>query len=211
VLTYHVLPNRTLKADITTGQAITTLQGGSFTIGSDLAITDSRARRAGIAGTDVLTSNGVIHVIDRVILPLPAETIVQTAQSLPQFSILVEAVVAANLQGALSGTGPLTVFAPTNDAFVALLGELGLTKAQLLADVPLLTKVLTYHVLPGRVLRAQVPVGPAITTLQGETFTVDSTLAITDRRGRRAAITATDVFASNGVIHVLDRVILPAP
>jgi uncharacterized surface protein with fasciclin (FAS1) repeats len=208
VLTYHVLPNRTLKADITTGQAITTLQGGSFTIGSDLAITDSRTRRA---GTDVLTSNGVIHVIDRVILPLPAETIVQTAQSLPQFSILVEAVVAANLQGALSGTGPLTVFAPTNDAFVALLGELGLTKAQLLADVPLLTKVLTYHVLPGRVLRAQVPVGPAITTLQGETFTVDSTLAITDRRGRRAAITATDVFASNGVIHVLDRVILPAP
>jgi uncharacterized surface protein with fasciclin (FAS1) repeats len=211
VLTYHVLPNRTLKADITTGQAITTLQGGTFTIGSDLAITDSRARRAGIAGTDVLTSNGVIHVIDRVILPLPAETIVQTAQSLPQFSILVEAVVAANLQGALSGTGPLTVFAPTNDAFVALLGELGLTKAQLLADVPLLTKVLTYHVVPGRVLRAQVPVGPAITTLQGETFTVDSTLAITDRRGRRASITATDVFTSNGVIHVLDRVILPAP
>jgi hypothetical protein len=62
-----------------------------------------------------------------------------------------------------------------------------------------------------RVLRAQVPVGPAITTLQGESFTVDSTLAITDRRGRRAAITATDVFTSNGVIHVLDRVILPAP
>ena len=211
VLTYHVLPNRTLKADITTGQAITTLQGGSFTIGSDLAITDSRARRAGIAGTDVLTSNGVIHVIDRVILPLPAETIVQTAQSLPQFSILVEAVVAAGLVDALSAPGPLTVFAPTNDAFAALLAELGISKAALLADRPLLTKVLTYHVVPGRVLRAQVPVGPAITTLQGETFTVDSTLAITDRRGRRASITATDVFTSNGVIHVLDRVILPAP
>ena len=211
VLTYHVLPSRTLKADITTGQAITTLQGGTFTIGSDLAITDSRARRAGIAGTDVLTSNGVIHVVDRVILPLPAETIVQTAQSLPQFSILVEAVVAAGLVDALSAPGPLTVFAPTNDAFAALLAELGITKAALLADRPLLTKVLTYHVLPSRVLRAQVPVGPAITTLQGESFTVDATLAITDRRGRRAAITATDVFAANGVIHVLDRVILPAP
>jgi uncharacterized surface protein with fasciclin (FAS1) repeats len=60
-----------LAADITTGQAVTTLQGGTFTIGSDLAITDSRTRRAGIAGTDVLTSNGVIHVIDRVILPAP--------------------------------------------------------------------------------------------------------------------------------------------
>jgi uncharacterized surface protein with fasciclin (FAS1) repeats len=71
--------------------------------------------------------------------------------------------------------------------------------------------VLTYHVVPGRVLRAQVPVGAPITTLEGDTFTVDAMLAITDQRGRRAAITATDVFTSNGVIHVLDRVILPAP
>jgi len=60
--------NQALAADITTGEAVTTLQGGTFTIGSDLAITDSRTRRA---GTDVLTSNGVIHVIDRVILPAP--------------------------------------------------------------------------------------------------------------------------------------------
>ncbi len=211
VLTYHVLPSRTLKADIATGTAITTLQGSTFTIGADLAITDTRARRAGISGTDVLTSNGVIHVIDRVILPLPATNIVQTAQSLPQFSILVEAVVAAGLADALSQPGPLTVFAPTNDAFAALLAELRLTKAELLANVPLLTQVLTYHVVPGRVLRAQVPVGAPITTLEGDTFTVDATLAITDQRGRRAAITATDVFTSNGVIHVLDRVILPAP
>jgi uncharacterized surface protein with fasciclin (FAS1) repeats len=211
VLTYHVLPSRTLKADIVTGTPITTLQGATFTIGSDLAITDSRARRAGISGTDVLTSNGVIHVVDRVILPLPATNIVQTAQSLPQFSILVEAVVAAGLADALSQPGPLTVFAPTNDAFAALLAELRLTKAELLANVPLLTQVLTYHVVPGRVLRAQVPVGAPITTLEGDTFTVDATLAITDQRSRRAAITATDVFTSNGVIHVLDRVILPAP
>jgi uncharacterized surface protein with fasciclin (FAS1) repeats len=66
-------------------------------------------------------------------------------------------------------------------------------------------------VLNGRVLKADVPVGPAITTLQGQTFTVDATLAITDRRNRKAAITATDVLASNGVIHVIDKVILPAP
>jgi uncharacterized surface protein with fasciclin (FAS1) repeats len=211
VLTYHVVPGRVLKADIVPGAAVTTLQGGTFTVGADLAITDSRARRAGIAGTDVLTSNGVIHVVDRVILPLPAENIVAVAQSLPQFSILVEAVVAAGLVDALSAPGPLTVFAPTNDAFVALLAELGVTKDQLLADTTLLTRVLTYHVVPGRVLRAQVPVGAAITTLQGGTFTVGADLAITDSRARRANITATDVFASNGVIHVVDRVILPLP
>jgi uncharacterized surface protein with fasciclin (FAS1) repeats len=81
----------------------------------------------------------------------------------------------------------------------------------LLGDVPRLTKILTYHVVGARVLKADVPVGPAIATVQGETFTVDATLAITDRRGRKAGITATDTLASNGVIHVIDKVILPAP
>ena len=131
--------------------------------------------------------------------------IVQTAQSDARFSILVEAVVAADLAGTLSAPGPFTVFAPTNDAF------LGVTKEQLLADVPLLTKVLTYHVVPARVLKANVPVGTAIVSVEGGTFTVDAGLAITDQRARRASIVATDVLASNGVIHIVDKVILPAP
>lgn len=138
-------------------------------------------------------------------------TVVQVAQADPRFSILVEAVTAADLASTLSGAGPFTVFAPTNDAFAALLTELGVTKTQLLADKPLLTKVLTYHVVPGRVLKAAVPVGAPITTVEGETFTIDAALSITDRRGRSARITATDVLASNGVIHVIDKVILPAP
>jgi uncharacterized surface protein with fasciclin (FAS1) repeats len=141
----------------------------------------------------------------------PPRNIVQVAQADPQFSILVEAVTAANLGATLSGTGPFTVFAPTNAAFAALLTELGVTKAALLADTALLTQVLTYHVLDGRVLKANVPVGTPIVTKQGDTFTVDATLVITDQRNRKAAITATDVLASNGVIHVIDKVILPAP
>jgi uncharacterized surface protein with fasciclin (FAS1) repeats len=213
VLNYHVLNSRVLKASVPAGKAITPVGGGFFkvdSVGTALVITDGRNRKSNITATDVAASNGVIHVVDKVLLPAD-KNIVQTAQALPQFSILVEAVVAANLQGALSGTGPLTVFAPTNDAFAALLTELQLSKAQLLANVPLLTKVLTYHVVNARVLKADVPVGPAITTLQGETFTVDATLAITDRRTRKADITATDVLTSNGVIHVIDKVILPAP
>jgi uncharacterized surface protein with fasciclin (FAS1) repeats len=211
VLTYHVVPSRVLRAEVPVGTPVTTLQGGTLTVDTSLAITDARGRRANIVATDVLTSNGVIHVVDRVILPLPAENIVQTAQSLPQFSILVEAVVAAGLADALSAPGPLTVFAPTNDAFAALLAELGVSKEALLADTELLTRVLTYHVVPGRVLRTEVPLDTAITTLQGGSFSVDGTLAITDARGRSANIVATDVFASNGVIHVVDRVILPLP
>mgnify|MGYP001135424385 FL=1 len=213
VLTYHVLPAQVLRAAVPAGQAITTVQGGIFkvdAVGSDLVVTDGRNRTAKITATDLQTSNGVIHVVDRVLLPAN-KTVVETAQSLPAFSILVEAVVAANLQGTLSGAGPFTVFAPTNDAFAALLSELGVTKDQLLADVPLLTQVLTYHVVPARVLKANVPVGTAIGSVQGGTFTVDAGLAITDQRARRASIVATDVLASNGVIHVVDKVILPAP
>jgi uncharacterized surface protein with fasciclin (FAS1) repeats len=100
---------------------------------------------------------------------------------------------------------------PTNAAFAALLAELGLSKEALLADKALLTAVLTYHVLPGRVFKAQVPVGRPITTLQGATFSVGADLAITDQAGRKARLLATDVMASNGVIHVIDQVILPTP
>jgi uncharacterized surface protein with fasciclin (FAS1) repeats len=213
VLTYHVLPAQVKAADVPLGKAVTSVQGGVFKVdstGGKLVITDGRNRTSNITATDVMASNGVIHVIDKVILPAD-KTIVETAQSLPQFSILVEAVVAACLVDALNGKGPLTVFAPTNDAFAALLTELGVTKDQLLADKALLTAVLTYHVVDGRVMKADVPLNTPITTLQTGTFTVDSTLAITDQRMRKASIVATDVFASNGVIHVIDKVILPAP
>jgi len=211
VLTYHVLPAKVLQADVPAGKAITTVQGGIFkvdAVGTDLVITDGRNRTAKITATNLEASNGVIHVVDKVILPAD-KNVVQTAQALPDFSILVEAVVAANLQGTLSGSGPFTVFAPTNAAFAALLAELGVTKDQLLADVPLLTRVLTYHVVNGRVLKADVPVGAAIATVEGGTFTVDASLAITDQRGRQSGIVATDVLSSNGVIHVIDRVLLP--
>lgn len=213
VLTYHVLPSQVLRAQVPAGKPITTVQGGIFkvdAVGGGLVVTDGRNRTANITATDLATSNGVIHVIDKVLLPAD-KTIVETAAALPQFSILVEAVTAAGLDDDLSAAGPFTVFAPTNDAFAALLAELGTTKDALLADTALLTRVLTYHVLPSRVLKADVPVGAPITTLQGGTFTVGATLAITDGSNRTANITATDVLASNGVIHVLDRVILPAP
>ena len=211
VLTYHVLPQEVRKAQVPLGKAITTVEGNIFkvdSVGTDLLITDGRNRTSKIVEADLLATNGVIHAIDKVILP-PNLNIVETALANPDFSILVEAVVAANLQDALSAPGPLTVFAPTNAAFAALLTELNLTKEQLLANVPLLTKVLTYHVVDGRVLKADVPVGAPITTLEGETFTVDASLAIADQNGRSAKIVATDVMTKNGVIHVIDKVILP--
>ena len=138
----------------------------------------------------------------------PQRNIVEVAQNNPDLSILVEAVVAAGLAPTLS-TGMLTVFAPTNAAFAALLSELGVTKEALLADTALLTTVLTYHVVPARVLKAEVPINTAIATVQGQTFTVNASLVITDQNLRTSNITMADVFTSNGVIHVVDKVILP--
>ena len=223
VLTYHVVPGRVLASDITEGAKPATVQGQTFTLNlaGGPSITDARGRQANIVATNVQAANGVIHVIDKVILPQaavapPATTpnIVQVAQSLPDFSILVEAVVAAGLADTLSGAGPFTVFAPTNAAFAALLAELHLTKAQLLADKPLLTQVLTYHVLAAKVLASGVTDGLQPTTVQGQKFTLNksgNSLHILDARHRGANVVATDVQAVNGVIHVIDRVLLPKP
>lgn len=121
-------------------------------------------------------------------------------------------MVAADLVGTLSGAGPFTVFAPTNTAFASLLGELGLSKEALLANKTLLTAVLTYHVLGSKVESTQIPLGAAITTVQGATLRIDAAgvgLAIIDARGRKANIVTANIQASNGVVQVIDKVILP--
>ena len=148
-------------------------------------------------------------------------TLAQTVQSSAKtdadgdgFSLLLAAVQAADpsVAAALNGSSKLTVFAPTNAAFQQLLAELGVTQQQLLADQALLTQVLTYHVVSGEVARADVPLGQPIATLEGGVFKVEGQgdgLAVTDERNRVAAITATDVRASNGVLHTIDKVLLP--
>lgn len=210
VLTYHVLGSRVVRADVPLGKAITPVSGGFFKIESanGLKITDGRNRVTTITNTDIQASNGVVHLVDRVLLPADKD-IVATAMAVPDFSILVEAVAAAGLVATLKGPGPFTVFAPTNAAFAALLAELGLAKEALLADTALLTRVLTYHVVPARVLKAEVPVNTAIATVQGQSFTVNPSLVITDQSLRTSRIIGTDVFASNGVVHTVDRVLLP--
>jgi transforming growth factor-beta-induced protein len=138
--------------------------------------------------------------------PEPAVgTIVDVAIADGRFETLVAAVVAADLAGTLSGEGPFTVFAPTDDAFAALPEG---TVEGLLADVPALTDVLLYHVVSGAVLAADVVGLDSMTTLQG------SDVAIEVRGGNvfgnEAQFVITDIETSNGVIHVIDAVLLPA-
>ena len=133
-------------------------------------------------------------------------TIVDVAAGNPDFSILVAAVQKANLAETLSGPGPFTVFAPTNAAFEATLEGAGLTQDQLLAS-PDLAKILTYHVLPAKVMAADItgPLKPA--TVEGQTVDVapeGGTVTVGN-----ATVTQADVGASNGVIHAIDAVLLP--
>lgn len=132
-----------------------------------------------------------------------AQTIVDIAAGNPDFSTLVTAVTAAGLVETLSGPGPFTVFAPTNAAFAALPAG---TVEGLLADIPALTGVLTYHVVPGAVMASALTEGMTATTVNGAdvTFTLANGAQING-----ANIVTTDIVASNGVIHVIDAVILP--
>lgn len=137
--------------------------------------------------------------------------VVQIAQSNPDFSILVEAVLAADLAGALSDTGAsYTVLAPTNAAFAAALQETGMTKAQLFANKPLLTKILTYHVIKGNTPVYQKHVKPGnYTMLSNDTLVITPQGKLMDEMGRTTSIIKTDIAASNGVVHVIDRVLMP--
>lgn len=221
ILRYHVLPARKNAAALAAGTGreatLHSLGGSAVSLALDtrsgVAITDAALTQARVVTADVDAGNGVIHAVDKVLVPPGVLTVVQMAQLNPAFSVLVEAVVAANLAGTLSGTGPFTVFAPNDAAFGAALAELGLSKAQLLAS-PGLAGILTYHVVSGNVRAADVAALPKparVATVQGEAITVGADLGLTDTRGRSARLLATDVIARNGVIHVIDRVILPSP
>ncbi len=135
--------------------------------------------------------------------------IVATAQSAGQFTTLLAAAQAAGLVDALKAPGPLTVFAPTDAAFATLLANLHLTADQLLANKALLTAVLKYHVVSGKVLSTDLPVGTTTaTTLAGGTIAIKKTAAGVTVNGY-AHVTTADVLATNGVIHVIDSVLLP--
>ncbi|MCB2224329.1 MAG: fasciclin domain-containing protein [Actinobacteria bacterium] len=133
--------------------------------------------------------------------------IVDTAVADGRFTTLVAAVQAAGLVDTLKGEGPFTVFAPTDEAFTAALDALGLTAEELLADTDTLTDVLLYHVVPGKVMAADVAGLNSATTAQGSdlTITVDGDTVMIDG----ATVIIPDIETSNGVIHVIDTVLLP--
>ena len=214
VLLNHVLNTRVPSSDVSIGYVKTLGKGSASTtntLSMFINVSESGVRINGVASVtafDINANNGVVHVVDAVI-GLP--TIVTHALANPNFSNLVGALTSPgqpDFVGILSGNtnAPFTVFAPSNAAFARFESQNPGTLASLTSGQ--LTSVLTYHVVAGaNVLSNGIPSGP-ITTLETGTFTVNGT-TITDEAGRQTGIVAVDVQAANGVIHVLDNVILP--
>ena len=220
ILTYHVVPGTVMSADLVGASdvAVATVNGAEIVVNEYMgAVTINSAT---VVAADIAASNGVIHVIDQVLLPpvavdesaeseMMVGDIVEVAIAADQFPTLIAAVQAAGLVETLQGDGPFTVFAPSEAAFSAALAALNLTAAELLADTETLTNILTYHVVPGTVMSADL-VGAsdvAVATVNGAEIVVNEYMGAVTINS--ATVVAADIAASNGVIHVIDQVLLP--
>jgi len=199
VLLYHVVNGRVRSTDLVAGKVVT-VQGAAATVDLSAGV---QIEGANVVAADVEAGNGVIHVIDTVLLPPPS--IVELAVATPEFSTLVAAVQAAGLVDLLSADGPYTVFAPSNAAFEAL--PAGLLD-ELLQDTNRLRHILLYHVNHGPRLRAADLASGQVLTMHGAPAQVvvsESGVSV-----NQAQVVTADIEAGNGIIHVLDQVILPA-
>lgn len=202
ILLYHVLGAEVLSGDLSDGQTATTINGKDILVTIDNG--NVFINNAQVTVVDLQADNGVVHVIDAVLLP-PVVTIADVVINSPEHETLEAAVIAADLVTTLSGDGPLTLFAPTDAAFDALpAGTLDALLADPSGD---LTDILFYHVLIGQVESTDLMDGQIATTVNGKDITVtidNGNVFIND-----AQVTVADITTDNGVVHVIDAVLIP--
>jgi uncharacterized surface protein with fasciclin (FAS1) repeats len=204
ILRRHVIAGDVLDSRELIGRRSIRTAGGAR-VGVEFGFDVFRVGGANVRRPDIMASDGIIHVVDRVILP-PNSSIVDLAVGSEALSTLVAAVKAAGLVDTLAGSGPFTVLAPTNDAFAKISSD---TLQALLRpeNREALTSILALHVIPGRVYAEDGITGATVTTLGGQdvTFSFDNGRL----RANGASVVATDIEASNGVVHVIDTVLIP--
>ena len=202
ILTYHVVPGRVPASEVVGLAGAVTVNGQRVDITTSEGV---KVDGANVVATDVECSNGVIHVIDSVILPA-TDTIPAVATSAGQFNTLLTAVKSAGLAEVLGSDGPFTVFAPTDEAFAKL--PEGTVESLLKPEnKQKLMDILKYHVVAGRVYSEAALAAKHAETLQGGSIKIGvggGKATVND-----AGLVSTDIDASNGVIHVIDSVLLP--
>jgi transforming growth factor-beta-induced protein len=220
LLKYHVIAGKVLSTDLKEGMAIATVQGEMLKVtksGDKFLINGAEIETA-----DALVSNGVAHVIKKV-MTIPSEVtvggatlsrrsdIVTNASLANNLTTLVTAVKAADLVETLQGPGPFTVFAPDNNGFLKLpAGTVeGLLKPE---SKDALAKILKYHVVSGSYLASSLKDGQILNTVQGQTLTVsikEGKVMLKSTTGNTVMVSQADIVQSNGVVHVIDSVLLP--
>lgn len=234
VLLYHVVPGIITSEDLMNGMvgAVETAHGNALTFGFDFDTSrvTLNGGQASIEQADIRTSNGIVHIIDNVLLPsnatelmlnpvLPGtDTTVEagmgktlTAISQDSFVLLPQAVQAAGLTDELA-SGEYTLFAPNDGAFLTLLNDLDMSYNTLLADQTLLQNVLSYHLVPGTVTVEDIQGGMnSLQTVNGAmlNFGFNTDTSRVTINGGAASVEYSDIFASNGVVHIIDNVLLP--
>jgi uncharacterized surface protein with fasciclin (FAS1) repeats len=207
ILTYHVVSGKVMSTDLTDGMEAAALNQDTLTF--SVSSSEVKVNDAVVTLADVESSNGVIHVIDKVLMP-PADPVYvdipATAQSTGVHTALVAALSQANLVATLQGEGPFTVFAPTDQAFTD--AGIDLSTFDTPEENATLADILLYHVYAGAVPASAVTNGLAVTMVNGDkaTFAVgtDGSVSVGD-----ATVTGADVQTSNGIIHVIDKVLMP--
>jgi transforming growth factor-beta-induced protein len=209
VLLYHVVPGKVMSTDLSDDMKAPTLLGEDIMVDLSNGVVINESN---VVAADIEATNGVIHVIDTVLVPEsfvltpePEMDIVDIALGNDDFSMLVSLLQQADLVGVLQGEGPFTVFAPTNQAFENLLEALDISASELMAQ-PDLAKVLLYHVVPGKVMSTDLVDGMMAPTANGNELKVDLSNGVMINNSN---VVAADLEASNGVVHVIDQILVP--
>lgn len=210
----HLVDRPMGRTELPTGRAITTRSGVVFKVESDAAVglvaTDGQQGRSRVLEGSLPVAQGYVHLVDAVLRP-PKHTLLQAVQDEPTTAWLADALVVAGLAPALEGPDRLTLLAPTQEAWQAYMASIGQNWASLRNQPQRLRRLLAYHVLPGSFLMAELPVGAPMTMLEGGQVSLDRGGVLTDECRCPSRIVATDRFATNGVVHRIDRVMLRNP
>ena len=204
ILTYHVIGAKAMSSDLSTGyfSTLSSFDDNNITMYIETESGVMINNSVSVTTADIEASNGVIHVVDKVILP---PTVVNIALANDNFTTLVQAVLKAGLVDALNAEGPFTVFAPTNAAFEALFAQLGVSGIDDLTAEQL-TPILLYHVVPGNVVSTELTAGEVPTLNSNSNLSIDlsSGVKIND-----SEVVAADIQGANGVVHVINKVLVP--
>ena len=231
ILSYHILPERLFFRNLTSGPAVTTAEGEDVQF--DLTDGVFSVNGIGISDVDNIASNGVMHVIDGVLVPASVAAMLTAPAATPEptpepvvaaparpsiaevlandadarFTMLLAAIEAAGLSDTVANLDGATILAPSNDAFTASLEALGVSPMAVMANPDVLTAILNYHILPERLFFRNLTSGPAVTTAEGEDVQFDLTDGVFTVNGIN--ISDVDNVGSNGVVHVIDGVLVP--